>query len=84
MLHDIESDYMCEFENEQAFDEVLLSLKQSTFLTRLKLNHIKFQNESILNQKLLGIIEHSPLRIIDLTILESEYSKIIIDIEKLS
>ncbi len=65
--HDLHLEY-CSFTNSQKFEDFLVSLESSVYLTRLHLLGLKFEEEAVLNQRLLDIIKSSPIKTVELTI----------------
>ena len=58
--HDLNLDY-CEFTNKQKFEDFLVSLESSAYLTSLRLWYLNFQEKAVLNQRLWDIIKCNPI-----------------------
>ncbi len=61
----------CSFTNSQKFEDFLVSLESSVYLTRLYLCLLKFEEEAVLNERLLNIIKYSPLKKLELKVYSS-------------
>ena len=50
----------CKFTNKEKFEDFLVSLESSLFLTRLRLE-LGFEEEAVINQRLVDIMRSSPI-----------------------
>ena len=58
--HDLDLEY-CKFTNKQKFEDFLVALESSSYLTSLRLWWLKFQEKTILNQRIWDIVKCNPI-----------------------
>jgi len=51
----------CKFTNKEKFEDFLVSLESSLFLTRLRLWRLEFEEKAVINQRLVDIMRSSPI-----------------------
>ncbi len=58
--HDLDLSY-CYFTNKQKFEDFLVSLESSAFLTSLRFSGLKFNQEIVLNQRFFDVVKCNPI-----------------------
>ena len=66
-LHDLNL-IECSFTNSQKFEDFLVSIESSMYLTRLHLYFPKFKEEAVIKQRLFDIIKTKPIQKLELLI----------------
>ncbi len=51
----------CSFTNKQKFENFLVSLESSSYLTSLRFYDLKFQEKAVLNKRLWDIVKCNPI-----------------------